>query len=130
MLSSSTAARLATTSFSSLKFGNAVDQQPADAVVAVVDGDLVALLPELLGDGEAGGAGADNAHALRLRSVFGLTGFTQPCSKAVSTIYFSTAPMVTDSKPFSITQLPSQRRSCGQIRPQISGMLLVEDAIS
>ena len=43
---------------------------------------------------------------------------------------FSTAPMVTDSKPFSITQLPSHRRSCGQIRPQISGMLLVAEASS
>ena len=37
----------------------------------------------------------------------------------------STAPIVTASKSFSMTQLPSHRRSCGQIRPQISGKLLV-----
>ncbi len=42
----------------------------------------------------------------------------------------STAPIVTLSKPFSITQLPSQRRSCGQMRPQISGKLLVADETS
>ena len=46
-------------------------------------------------------------------------GFTQPRSQAVSAMYFSTAPMVTLSKPFSMTQLPSQRRSCGQMRPQM-----------
>jgi hypothetical protein len=45
-------------------------------------------------------------------------------------MYFSTAPMVTLSKPFSMTQLPSHRRSCGQIRPQISGKVLVAAATS
>ncbi len=41
-------------------------------------------------------------------------------------MYFSTAPMVTVPWPdCSITQLPSHSRSCGQMRPQISGMLLV-----
>ena len=40
-------------------------------------------------------------------------------------MYFSTEPMVTDSNPFSMTQLPSHRRSCGQMRPQISGKVLV-----
>ncbi len=59
------------------------------------------------------------------RSRRGWIGFTQPRSQAVSVMYFSTAPMVTESKPFSMTQLPSQRRSCGQMRPQISGKLLV-----
>jgi hypothetical protein len=33
--------------------------------------------------------------------------------------------MVTLSKPFSMTQLPSHSRSCGQMRPQISGKVLV-----
>ncbi len=45
-------------------------------------------------------------------------------------MYFSTEPMLTDSKPFSMTQLPSQSLSWGQIRPQISGMLLVLEASS
>ena len=61
------------------------------------------------------------------RSRRGWIGFTQPCCQAVSAMNFSTEPMVTDSKPFSITQLPSHRRSCGQMRPQISGKLLVAD---
>ena len=43
-------------------------------------------------------------------------------------MYFSTAPMVTLSKPFSMTQLPSHSRSCGQMRPQISGKVLVAEA--
>ena len=57
-------------------------------------------------------------------------GVTQPRSQAVSVMYFSTAPMVTLSKPFSMTQLPSQSRSCGQMRPQISGKVLVAAATS
>ena len=64
------------------------------------------------------------------RSREGFTGLTQPLAKAVSVMYFSTAPIETDSNPFSMTQLPSQRRSCGQMRPQISGMLLVAEETS
>jgi hypothetical protein len=60
----------------------------------------------------------------------GFGGVTQPRSQAVSVMYFSTAPIETDSKPFSMTQLPSQSRSCGQIRPQISGKLLVAEETS
>ena len=44
-----------------LEAGNAVDQQAADPVVAVVDMDLPALTPQLLGAGEPGRAGADDA---------------------------------------------------------------------
>jgi hypothetical protein len=41
-------------------------------------------------------------------------------------MYFSTEPMVTVPWPdCSITQLPSHSRSCGQMRPQISGKVLV-----
>ena len=42
---------------------DAVDEQAADAVVAIVDRDLVAALAHALGGGEAGGAGADDADA-------------------------------------------------------------------
>ena len=49
----------------------------------------------------------------------------QPLSKAASTMYFSTAPMVTAPKPSSSVQLPSHRRSCGHTRPHISGSGLV-----
>ena len=46
-------------------------------------------------------------------------------------MYFSTEPIVTVPWPdCSITQLPSQSRSCGQMRPQISGRLLVADDTS
>ena len=41
---------------------------------------------------------------------------------------FSTAPIVTVPCPAcSITQLPSHSRSCGQMRPQISGRKLVAE---
>ena len=41
---------------------------------------------------------------------------------------FSIEPIVTVPWPdCSIVQMPSQRRSCGQMRPQISGMLLVAE---
>ena len=46
-------------------------------------------------------------------------------------MYFSTEPMVTVPWPdCSMTQLPSQSRSCGQMRPQISGKVLVAWLIS
>jgi hypothetical protein len=68
---------------------------------------------------------------LRGRSTTGRIGLTQPSSQAVSVMYFSTAPMVTVPWPdCSMTQLPSQSRSCGQMRPQISGKVLVAWLIS
>ena len=45
--------------------GDAVDQQSADTVVAVVDGDLIAEPAQLLRRREAAGAGADDADRLR-----------------------------------------------------------------
>ena len=63
---------------------------------------------------------------LALRSVAGEGTPTQPSSQAVSVMNFSIAPMVTVPWPAcSMTQLPSHSRSCGQMRPQISGKLLV-----
>ena len=60
------------------------------------------------------------------RSASGRIGSTQPSSQAVSLMYFSMAPMVTVPWPdCSMTQLPSHKRSCGQMRPQISGMVEV-----
>src|SRR5260370_16366127 len=47
-----------------LEIGDAIDAEPADAVVAVVDMHLIALAPTLLGGGEAGRAGADDADRL------------------------------------------------------------------
>ena len=54
----------------------------------------------------------------------GISGSTQPSSHAVSVMNFSTEPIVTAPWPVnSITQLPSHNRSCGQMRPQISGIV-------
>ncbi len=65
------------------------------------------------------------------RSTRGAAGLTQPFCQAASVMYFSIAPMVTVPWPAcSITQLPSQSRSWGQIRPQISGKVLVAWEIS
>ena len=55
--------------FFQLEVGDAVDQQAADPVVAVVDVDLVAAPAQLLGDREPRGAGAD--HADRFRALAG-----------------------------------------------------------
>src|SRR5262249_17331355 len=44
-----------------LEIGDAVDEEPADPVVAVVDMDLVTLAAQLLGGGEAGRPRADDA---------------------------------------------------------------------
>src|ERR1044071_9634367 len=63
---------------------------------------------------------------------FDSAGATSPTPRAsaYSLTNFSIAPMHTGSDgPFSM-QLPSQSRSCGHTREQISGMLLVERQIS
>jgi hypothetical protein len=49
----------------------------------------------------------------------------QPCATASSVMYFSMLPIVTASMPLLSVQSPSQSRSCGQMRPQISGSELV-----
>src|SRR5215831_15304043 len=55
---------------------------------------------------------------------------TAPCARAYSLMKFSIAPMqIGSERPFK-RQDPSQRRSWGQTREQISGMLLVEREIS
>ena len=50
--------------FFQLEAGNAVGQQPAGAVVAVIDGDLHTCAAQTVGGGKAAGAGADDADAL------------------------------------------------------------------
>src|SRR3546814_7298174 len=65
----------------------------------------------------------------RPRSARGLFGSIQPFSKAMSPSQRSTEPMVTDSQPdCSRVHAPSHNRSCGQMRPQISGRVEVADA--
>src|SRR5579885_265252 len=43
-----------------LEIGDAIDEQAADSVVAVIDRDTIALAAELLPCGKAGGPGADD----------------------------------------------------------------------
>ena len=50
--------------FFHLEIGDAVTQEPADLVVALVDGDGVADAGQLLRDGEPGGAGTDDGDRL------------------------------------------------------------------
>ena len=60
------------------------------------------------------------------RSRGGLIGWIQPSAQAVSVMCFSIEPIVTVPWPdCSIVQMPSQSRSCGQMRPQISGIVEV-----
>ena len=47
-----------------LEAGNAVDQQPADPVIAVIDGDLIALLAQHVGSGKACRTGTNDADGL------------------------------------------------------------------
>jgi hypothetical protein len=65
-----------------LEAGNAVDQQPARPVVAVIDVHLVAAPAQPLGRGQPARAGADDAD--RLAQLAPAAGFTQPRSQAVS----------------------------------------------
>jgi hypothetical protein len=53
-----------------------------------------------------------------------MSGF-QPRFSASSVMYFSIDPMLTAPIPSFRVQAPSQRRSCGQMRPQTSGSELV-----
>ena len=61
-----------------LEVRDAVDQQAADPVVAVVDVDLVAASAQLLGGREPGRAGADDADRFGALARIGRGGFTQP----------------------------------------------------
>src|SRR5580658_10876696 len=48
-----------------LEIGDAVDEEPADPVVAIVDMDLIALAAQLFGGSEAARSGADDRDRLR-----------------------------------------------------------------
>ena len=67
-----------------LEAGDAVGQQAAGAVVAVVDMDLIAARAQLLGGGQPGRAGADDADRLAALAAPARSGSTQPSSQAVS----------------------------------------------
>ncbi len=62
--------------------------------------------------------------ACSVRTTFDMSGF-QPCLNASSVMYFSMEPMLTAPRPSFSVQAPSHRRSCGQMRPHISGSELV-----
>ena len=103
----------------------------ADEVAVFRDGTYVGLQSADSMDGVIAGyrhltGPAPMMPPLSARSTRGAAGLTQPISQAVSVMYFSIEPMVTVPWPdCSITQFPSHKRSCGQMRPQISGKVLV-----
>ena len=102
-----------------LEARDAIGQQPARAVIAVVDGDLKALTAQRIRRRQSARS-RPMMPTDSTRSIAGSIGLTQPSSHAVSVMNFSTEPMVTVPWPdCSMTQLPSHRRSWGQMRPHL-----------
>ena len=106
-----------------LELGDAVAQQAADAVGPLVDRDGVTGARELLRDGEAGRAGADDGDRLAGDAARRHAASTQPSSQARSTISTSTCLMVTASALMPSTHADSH--GAGHSRPVNSGKLLV-----
>ena len=107
-----------------LELGDAVAEQPADAVGPLVDGDVVPGPGELLGGGQAGRARSRRRRPSCRSARAGVCGCTQPSSKARSMISHSICLIVTgDSCRFS-TQEPSH--GAGHSFPVNSGKLFVE----
>jgi hypothetical protein len=113
-----------------LEARDAVGEQAPGAVVAVIDRDLDPGARSVSAQARPAGP-APMMPTDSGRSSAGRIGFTQPSFQALSVMKRSTEPMVTVPWPAcSMTQLPSQRRSCGQMRPVNSGKLLAACAIS
>ena len=106
-----------------LEVGDAVAEQAADAVGPLEDRDVVAGAGELLGGGQAGGAGADDGDRLAGRAPWAAAGTTQPSSQARSMMLASICLIVTGSSLIPSTHEASQ--GAGQSVPVNSGKLLV-----
>ena len=106
-----------------LELGDAVAQQPADAVGPLEHDDVVAGAGELLGGGQPGRPGADDGDALAGLAPLGTCGVTQPSSQARSMISTSTCLIVTGSALMPSTHAASH--GAGHSRPVNSGKLLV-----
>ena len=112
--------------FFKLETGDAVGQQTARTIVPIIDRHLHARAPQHVRRRQPAGARADDADTLIPFDASVQSRAPSLLRNAVSVRYFSTEPIVTVPCPdCSITQLPSHRRSCGQMRPQISGNVFV-----
>ena len=105
-----------------LELGDAVAQEPADAIGALEHDDGCPARVELLRGGETGGPRTDDGDALA-RVHAGGCGSTQPSSQARSTISTSTCLMVTGSLLMPSTHAASH--GAGHRRPVNSGKLFV-----
>ena len=106
-----------------LELGDAVAQQPADAVGALEHHDVVPDAGELLGRRQPGRAGADHRDLLARCGSPRFCGGTQPSSHARSMISISTCLIVTASELIASTHAASH--GAGQSVPVNSGKLLV-----
>ena len=106
-----------------LEVGDAVAQQAADRVVALVHGDRVPGAGELLRGGQPGRAGADHGDPPAGRLPAPAAARRSPRSNARLAISTSTCLMVTGSSPMPSTQAASH--GAGHSRPVNSGKLLV-----
>ena len=105
-----------------LELGDAVAQQPADAVGALEHDHVVARPGQLLGRGQPGRPGADDRDPLAGRPLGGC-GATQPSSQARSMISTSTCLIVTGSALMPSTHDASH--GAGHSLPVNSGKLFV-----
>ena len=111
-----------------LEVGDAVAQQPADAVALLEHDDRMARARELLRAGEPGRARAHDRDASCPSCVGAGRGFTQPSSHALSTIACSIDLMPTGS--LLMLSVHASSHGAGHTRPVNSGKLLVECSVS
>ena len=111
-----------------LEIGDAVAQQPADAIVLLEHDDGVAGARELLRAGEPGRAGADDRDALAGLALGRPRRDPAASPSALSTIACSIDLMPTGSS--LMLSVHASSHGAGQMRPVNSGKLLVECSVS
>ena len=112
-----------------LELGDAVAEQPADAVGALEDRDRVAGAGELLGGREARRARSRRPPPSCRCAPAGGSGATQPSSKAWSMMASSISLIVTGSSLMPSTQEPSHGRGAeraGELREVVGGVQAVD----
>ena len=117
------ASRRSRTRLLHLELGDAVAQQAAGPVGALVDGDGVAGAGQLLGGGQAGRPGADDGDGLAGEALGRLRRDRSRASKAWSMVVTSTCLIVTAGWLMPSTHAVSH--GAGQSRPVNSGKLFV-----
>ena len=108
-----------------LEAGNPIGQQPARAVIAVIHRHLHACSPQHVRSGQTTGACADDTDAFAALLARGDRLHPALFPGRIGDVLLDRPDGHRAMPDCSITQLPSHRRSCGQIRPQISGKVFV-----